>query len=114
MSFRAAGAFALHLLIVLASLIEAAGLDVHCLRQDQPEPTAGDAAAALSLRPEEDDPCSSGCCPCCQTGNQRLAPTQPIVEWPLLTAEWLAQSPEADHRVRRLHGRQSDRGPPLG
>ena len=119
MTHRARGAFALHLLLALTSLLPTAGHELLCVLESQAPPGVGDrsagsessapslASASAQARPLHED--DGHCCPFC---------FQQVLLGPTLTSSHLrAAIPapvvhDAGSVVRQRHASHTSRGPP--
>ncbi len=119
MKFRFTGAFALHLLLVLTLLFEAAGHDVLCAYEDQALPRVvdqGDSAEGRApstgpdITPGEEH--HERDCPCCLRHGSRISlGTTPTGGHPLWVAQGL-KVPDSDQPTRQLPASRTSRGPP--
>lgn len=117
MRFRATGAFALHLLVVLTLLFEAAGHDLLCEWDDRSLARAVDQVAGTD-RPAPTPNITHGTpsyeqeCPCCLRGGQRFSLVPTPTSWHPLRVAQASRAPDGVQPTRQLPASHTSRGPP--
>ena len=116
---RATGTFALYLLLVLTSLLDAAGHDLLCELGDQTLPRLVDHVAGVEGRapspgpdiaPGAPQPEHEG--PCCLLSGQRISLGPSQTAWHSFLVAQALRAPDGGQPFRQLPASHTSRGPP--